>query len=161
MEIDATSTEKRTVRNQPLSLFQRLRARTAPTCLISYDFLSQAGTLCVSSAFGNSGVVSAVVRAFHTHTSDCPKRREVAWTVNSVPSEECPIPSPSQRSPSRRGRHRFVHRDQRRRRNDLLRLDVVDFHAFQSSQASQVDLVVKSAQCCQRSGCTLSSCGPK
>ena len=35
--------------------------------------LTQAGSLCVSSAFGNGGVVSAVDPPFHTNTSDCPK----------------------------------------------------------------------------------------
>ena len=34
------------------------------------------------------------------------------------------------------------HRDQRGRRDDLQRLDVVDFNAFPALQASQVDLVI-------------------
>ena len=46
------------------------------------------------------------------------------------------------RSLSAGGRHRFVHCGHRGTRNDLLRLDVVDFHAFQAPKASQVDLVV-------------------
>ena len=35
------------------------------------------------------------------------------------------------------------HRDQRGRRDDLLRLDVVDFNVFSALQARQVDLVVE------------------
>ena len=56
----------------------------------------------------------------------------------------------SHRAPSARGRPRSCrpeaarsHRDQRGRRDDLPRLDVVDFHAFQALRAGQADAVVK------------------
>ena len=57
--------------------------------------------------------------------------------------QESAISLLSHRAPSEGGGRRFVHRDQRRRRNDLLRLDVVDFQAFQALKASKVELVVQ------------------
>ena len=60
------------------------------------------------------------------------------------------IPSPPHRAPSAGGRYRFCGRKRersdrghRRRRSDLLRLNVVDFQAFQALQASKVELVVQ------------------
>ena len=51
---------------QPGVVREPLKTSWINTCLISYDFLSQAGSLCVSSAFGNGGLVLAVGPALHT-----------------------------------------------------------------------------------------------
>ena len=47
--------------------------------------------------------------------------------------------------------------------NDLLRLDVVDFRAFEALSASQVDFIVKVSSVSERTVLLLQlvSCGPK
>ena len=72
--------------------------------------------------------------------------------------QESASPQLAHRGPSARGRHRVIvglkptgsHRDQRGRRDDLLRLDVVDFNVFSALQARQVDLVVESVRSLER-----------
>ena len=110
------------------------------TCPHLLRLLSQAGSLCVSSAFGKwrcfseSAVLAHLSSGPRSRSSKLPRKFQLIRAERS--SNGSCRSRPALQLDVRRVR--FVNCDQRGRRNDLLRLDVVDFHAFQAPKRAKL-----------------------